>query len=294
MTGRARALTTAVPVLLAVTTPLARPATAQAPVDRTFLDEVDRTAEQFAHVDAAVAAGYRKLGPDFPGMGEHWIHPSRVISGIIDPKRPPVLAYTRVGAERVLVGVAFTRVLGPDEQVPAGPFPPAAWHDHTGGVDEESLLLSGPASMHASGDGFRLAMVHVWRPLENPDEVFAQNNWRLPFARASLRVGSDRKIPSEAARGLSLAGVGAGFYDQLLRDGIGLDESSLETARQAFRAGGWKAESWLQKHRDDDPIEAAALAELQAIWVSVWTELEATLPGDSYARIAMLGPASAH
>lgn len=258
-----------------------------------FLAEVERASRRFESVDSAIAAGYRKLGPDFPGMGEHWIHPGLVIAGALDPARPPVVAYTSFGTERRLVGVAYTRVLGPDEDPPAGPFPPAAWHDHTGGVDEESLLLAGPASMHPPESGFRLAMVHVWTTVANPEGVLAQNNWGLPFHRAGLDVPGD--VSSEAARALSLAGVGSAFYEQLLREGIGLRGEELQVAIAAFESGASAVRAWLDGEdlaRAENPAgedgARSATAELEEVWAGVWRALDEGLGPEARQRLAVL------
>jgi hypothetical protein len=256
-----------------------------------FLAAVEREVGRFERVEAAIAEGYRKLGPDFPGMGEHWIHPGLVISGTPDPARPPVIAYTRFGAERRLVGVAYTTVLGPEDEPPDGPFPPDSWHDHTGGVDEESLLLAGPASMHASEAGFRLAMVHVWIPARNPQGVLAQNNWALPFLRAGLDV--PESVSSEAARALSLAGVGEAFYAQLLREGVGLQGEELRLAMEAFTSGSSSARAWLDRQQLASAESAggthrAAVAELEAVWARVWRDLDSALAGEARAKLSVL------
>lgn len=278
-------------VVAAVLTAL--PGSAQTPTHLdAFLSQVEDANRRFADVDVAIAEGYRKLGPDFPGMGEHWIHPGSVIAGRLDPQRPPVLTYTLVGEERSLVGFAFTRVLGPGETVPNGPFPAEAWHDHTGGVDEESLLLSGPASMHPNEDGFRLSMVHVWTPLRNPDGTLAQNNWALPFFRAGLGVPPN--VSSEAARGLSLIGVGAAFYEQVLRDGVGLEGAALTTAIEVFVDGQRHVGEWIASRRGRAAVSTQDVVELEEVWASVWHELRERLPPHAYVRIAMLGEDAGH
>lgn len=254
-----------------------------------FLAAVDREVRRFEQVDVAIAEGYRKLGPDFPGMGEHWIHPGLVIAGALDPARPPVIAYTSFGSERRLLGVAYTSVLGPGAEPPTAPFPPASWHDHTGGVDEESLLLAGPASMHRSEPGFRLAMVHVWTPVANPHGVLAQNNWALPFLRAGLAAPED--VSSQVSRALSLAGVGEAFYEQLLRDGIGLRDEDLRVATAAFASGAAAARAWLDRHRPasgDARVDPAAIPELEALWTGVWRALDDTLGADAREKLAVL------
>ena len=240
---------------------------------------------RFSDVSVAIAEGYRKLGPDFPGMGEHWINPTLVIEGVLDPSSPPVLSYTQIGGERELVGFAFTRVLAPGESPPEGPFPAPAWHDHSGGVDEESVLLSGPASTHGTKDGFRLSMVHVWAPLENPDGLLSQNNWALPFLRVGLPVPDRPTISS--ARALSTHGEGVAFYHALLEEGLGLGGSDLEIASSAFAEAGSKVEAWLAR-REGHPLGAESLAELEGVWTGLWVRLRRELPPSVFREIRIL------
>lgn len=266
------------------------PAQAQThPVETTldaFVDSLSRAGHRFSDVRVAIAEGYRKLGPDFPGMGEHWVHPSLVIGGKVDPERPPVIAYTKVEGRRVLLGFAFTRVLGPGERVPGSVFPHGAWHDHSDAVDEEALLLSGPASMHAEGDDFRLSMVHVWTGLENPDGTLAQNNWALPFVRLGLAAPAE--VSTSAARALSLAtDEGLAFYRTLLREGVGMEGEYVDEVLETFGAAGREAGMWARTHRglDLSGTEVGALAE---VWEQAWMRLEAKLPREVMASILVI------
>ena len=68
--------------------------------------------------------------------------------------------------------------------------------------------------------GPRLAMLHAWVWMENPDGTFAQHNWALPFARSTISVPPD--VPEAAARALSLASGNEPFYSEMLLSG---DES---------------------------------------------------------------------
>ena len=79
-----------------------------APEARTFIQATVDATRRFASRTEAIRAGYRRLGPDFPGMGEHWVHPGRIVAGVLDPVRPPVLSYVVVAGEPRLAGVAFT------------------------------------------------------------------------------------------------------------------------------------------------------------------------------------------
>lgn len=282
--ARRGAISTAVAVLLSPTSALG----AQAPQEtESFLREVQTAGRRFAELGVAVAEGYRKLGPDFPGMGEHWVHPGLVIAGDLDPTRPPVIGYTLVNGERRLISFAYTRVLGPHELPPAAPFPQEAWHDHTGGVDEESLLLSGPMSVHEGDHGFRLSMVHLWLDTDNPDGTLAQNNWALPFLRAG--VASPEGVSSEAARALSLStDEGAAFYDELLREGVQLDGPELDRATAAFEDAARASGVVSERMGTEGLATGEDIRALEAIWAELWTRLERRLSSRSLTAMAVL------
>jgi hypothetical protein len=252
-----------------------------------FLRELESAGSRFADVSQAIAEGYRKLGPDFPGMGEHWINPRLVVAGNVDPAHPPVITYTRVGAQRRLLGFAYTRVLGPGDAPPDGPFPKDAWHDHTESVGEESLLLSGPASVHQSGDGFRVSMVHIWLPARNPAGLLAQNNWALPFLRVG--VASPPRPSSSAARALSLGTEeGTSFYDELLREGVRLEGTQLELARSAFQEAARAARARLEQVVREGRATSEDVRAFEEIWTGLWTRLDRTLSSASLGAMASL------
>lgn len=224
----------------------------------------------------AIRAGYRRLGADFPGMGEHWVQPALIVRGAVDAERPPVLSYVEVDGEPVLVGMAFTVPLGPGDEPPEEPFGRAVWHDHSGSVDEETLLINHPASMHHGGIGFRLSMVHVWTDLPNPDGVLAQNNWTLPYLREGIEAPSHPDVA--AARGLSLAHGGRAFYADLITDAVELDPTETAAIRRILNTAAGKAEEAIAEARADG-AEGSEEDPFPAIWRGFWDDVrEAVRP----------------
>ena len=61
---------------------------------------------QYMDRSLAIADGYRLIGTDFPGMGEHWVNPGLIMKGDFDPAHPQVLCYTTVNGEATLTSVA--------------------------------------------------------------------------------------------------------------------------------------------------------------------------------------------
>jgi hypothetical protein len=168
---------------------------------------------------AAMADGYRRIGPDFPTMGEHWLSSSIAVLPEVDPAHPPILEYVTVNGKPVLAGVAYTQLVrdgSPQAPIPA---PPSAWHFHRGSVDEESFVLSHAA---APGDnpapaGPRIAVLHAWLWLENPSGLFATDNWTLPWRRLGLEPPSWIGTGSTGELAAALAAGGDRYFATLLR-----------------------------------------------------------------------------
>ena len=271
--------------IAALLTPSAASARQHASHEReAFLRQAAAAAERYADRREAIADGFRRIGPDFPGMGVHWIHTSRIVGGELRGDRPSVLCYVEIDGEPTLVGLAYTLPLAGDESPPVEPFGAEVWHDHSGEVTEESLLLNHPSSATASDPTFRLSMVHVWMPLANPEGLLVQNNWAIPYLRAGMEPPeSPRAGP---ARGLSLGSSGVDYYRELLYWAADMDPSQRATVdavigRHARRVDDWiasRGEGW-----DDD-----ALVQLEGVWDDLWDDLETELDPEVYERIIPL------
>jgi hypothetical protein len=271
--------------LLGAALPGAAPAGAQqSPRDSSaFVRLAREAAERYEARSTAIADGYRRVGPDFPAMGEHWVQPGRLVSGRVDPASPPILSYVEVQGRPRLVGVAYAVPLAPGQSPP--PFPrPDAWHDHTGTVDQESLLV-GPLGAGPEAGGSQLAMLHVWIPADNPAGVFAQHNWSLPLIRLGLEGGT--APPEHAARSLSLLNGGAGYYTRLLTAAAGPDVLSparagalVEPARASVAA--------LLEGRPPGPLSPAEIGLLVQEWEHFLDRVAASLPDPVGARVRRL------
>lgn len=255
----------------------ARPATADT---AAFLDEARRAAARYVDRADAMAEGYRQIGPDFPAMGEHWVQPGRLVSGRFEPSSPPVLSYIEVDGAPILVGVAYALPLPPDQAPPEFPWP-GAWHDHTDTVDEESLLVAPGGHGHGHGRAPRLAMLHAWVGSENPDGVFAQHNWALPFRRAEIPLNGPP--PEAAARALSLLGGGADYYTRLVVAAApdaaepGMVASAIEPVQAAVER--------LVAGRGPGPATARELEALASHWQDLLGRLSNALGPAAWQRV---------
>lgn len=183
------------------------------------------------HVTAAAAARYRdfrvaeregwkKFGGDEPLMGEHWYHPNgpdyQGSDAQLDFSRPSNLMYTTINGRRVLTGVTFNVRLLDGEALPEG-FAGTAdrWHAHDMLRAIEAALSDRPilrwfanewlkANYFDKGDQRgRVAMLHVWVGVPNPDGVFADHNRTLPYLKMGLPASDAGSM--DTAHGIDMA-----------------------------------------------------------------------------------------
>ncbi|MFL5580479.1 MAG: hypothetical protein ACJ8AO_08900 [Gemmatimonadaceae bacterium] len=236
---------------------------------------------RYRELDAAVADGFRRVGTDFPRMGEHWVSLRRIMADSLAPTEPPILTYVRVRGTPVLAGVAYTALLEPGEALPA--FAPALphWHEHNGGVAEESFPLAHHAGTHGEApDGPRVAVLHAWVWAANPAGIFAADNPTLPWLR--LGAPAPRDPPRGLGEILALVLAGEEYHLLTLRTGAGLSEEESAAAERVLRDYRARALPLVRT-----PLGPAAERELAELWGALWRELEHAVPqrADAVRRI---------
>jgi hypothetical protein len=189
----------------------------------------------------AYDAGFRppiegRLVDRVPFQGEHWIHVNRVFrqyaSSVLpgpsaaepDLAKPTFVMFSPVGTEIKPVGLAYTRLLAPDEKTPQrlGTVD-APWHEHQTCLDipgEGRSLAHGDEDCLARGGRptqRRVGMVHVWTT-PNPEGDFANYNPALPFLALGLTPPTSAALadPRQALRIRWLALALAEMYDARL------------------------------------------------------------------------------
>ena len=239
----------------------------------TFVECARAGTEKYRNRALAVADGYRRIGRDFPAMGEHWIRLSLLFDGKFHPSRPEVLNYVIVGGKPELAGVGYAVPLLADERVPDGPAGRDAWHDHDRTIENETVLPHHHAQSQERS-GARLAMLHAWIWCDNPDGMFIADNWALPFLRAGLRPES--RPPVAAARALSLATGGRDYFEMSIdaAGANGADErTAVKDAMDRAQASGVSVLEALQS----DGIRDVHIARLVAIWTDMWNAIDQAL-----------------
>lgn len=152
-----------------------------------LLDRARQATAKYQDVHVAEADGYHQVGPDFPGMGVHFVQTLEPKE--FDVEKPPILLYEKKPEGYSLVGVVylFNAAAGEDGQPVNPPFPKSlvSWHRHA-----NLCLAPGVANPHGFTEsqcreqgGHFLAespwMTHAWIWKDSPTGVFSNQNAAL-------------------------------------------------------------------------------------------------------------------
>ena len=271
------------------------------PAAQAQLAQVQAAVERYRDFEAAKADGWKPFGGDEPLMGQHWFHPRgpdyQSADARIDFARPSNLMYTDIGGQKVLTGVSFNVRLGPGERLPAG-FAGIAdrWHVHDferaiAAATETRPLLRWLAQSwidanyrNKGDDRGRVAMVHAWVTLPNPDGVFADHNRTLPYLKLGLPVGWAANASIDAARGLHLA-TAKGCADTV-GGAIWIADTGRAKARALRRACADAAAHVRLGLASREPRQVNAMAEHG--WAMFTSARDQILTSAQKARIAAL------
>jgi hypothetical protein len=267
--------------------PAAAGTAARDPDVAEFVARAREGTSRYRDQQAAINAGFRRIGVDFPAMGEHWVSLHRIMADRFDAASPSILTYVRVGGVPTLAGVAYTALLEPRESLPS--FSPAApfWHEHNGTVVEESFPLDGHATPPEPGEA-HLAILHAWVWTENPAGVFTTDNWSLPYMRAG--VPAPRVATAELAGALSLGAGAADYYLLAARNAGRLSDAETLSAERLVRAEAVRMTAHVERLRARRALEPADERELVERWRALWVAVAAVAP-DRAASIRALAHA---
>jgi hypothetical protein len=165
-----------------------------------FIECARKATAKYKDQSLAILDGYRRVGTDFPAMGEHWIKIGLLFDGQLDANHPEVLNYVVVAGKPELAGVAYALPLLENESPPDWPAGRSAWHDHSRSLEDETIVPHHNAAGHDGAP--RLSMLHVWLWLDNPEGIFAADNWAIPYLR--LQIPPPNPFSVDAAKALAL------------------------------------------------------------------------------------------
>lgn len=251
-----------------------------------FLEETRAGTARYHDRAVAIADGYRRVGPEFPGMGEHWVQPDLVTKASHDARHPAVLIYATAEGKPRLAGVAYVLALSAGEVAPDLPAGRHAWHDHSGTI-KESLIHRPSATAHAELTGPAVAVLHAWVWLDNPAGTFAVDNWAIPFARLGLLVPTP--VPESAAKALSLADGSLAYYDELLSR-MASNGEGVKVMRQRLREAHASVEREIGSNAANGTLQVAALSRLAGIWEQLWCDLYDVAPDSTRGIVTQIQP----
>ncbi len=254
----ALALRTTLALLVASPTAAAQRDSATA----AFLTRARAATAKYHDRAAAIADGYRAMGPETPAMGQHWLQPSLLVADRLDPAAPPILEYATVEGRPVLVGVAFALPLADGESAPDTPVPASMWHAHGGTVSAE-IVGSSHAGM-GTQMGERVAVLHAWVWTPNPAGPFEAQNWALPFLRAGLPAPPG--APLAAAEALALGTGGVGFFAAECRARLRPDPSEAATLEAVLTAFADSVTQWRSHRPASVPLGREEVEWLDGLW----------------------------
>ena len=241
-----------------------------------FVVRARRATEKYQDRAVAIREGYRRIGRDFPAMGEHWINIGLVFDGKLDAAYPEILNYASVSGTPQLLGVAYAVPLLKGERAPEWPAGMQGWHDHFKTVEEETVLPQHHSAGQA-GDASRLAMLHAWIWTANPAGIFAADNWAIPYSRLEIAVPED--APAGVAKALSLVNGGAEYFLMCMEAAVAISPMERTAIEGAFaRAGSDVLE--LLHGRSKLNLTAPELTALDNSWTELWVTIEALVTAE--------------
>lgn len=250
----------------------------------SFLQQARAATQKYHSLDAAVAAGYRPLGPDIPAMGEHWVHPRLAVRRTLSSEKPFALTYLRVNGEPVLTGVAYAIPIQPGESPPEFPFP-GAWHHHLNSIQEEAFGLMPSSMKQDAKNRVRLAMLHAWIWADNPAGVFAADNWALSFLRLDLPVPA--QVPAAASKALFLPQGGVDYYARQIQLMGSPDPIDQRVVRELLAKYQTQVEAEVERVRATKG-KTLDVAVLSACWRALWEETEQRVSPELWVHIQKL------
>jgi len=241
--------------------------------EAAFLESARLATAKYHDRSVAIADGYRQIGGDFPGMGEHWINIGLLFDGKLDPAHPEVLTYVVVLGKPKLLGVAYMLPLLPGESAPDWPVAKEKWHEHFRTLEDETMLPQHHAAGRA-GDAPRMTMLHAWIWLANPAGMFAADNWAIPYFRLGIEPAHD--APESAAKALALVSGGEEYFASSIHAAAPLTATQSKRIDIAFARSRVAVEELLR----GSPATSAPAAEvekLSAIWTRLWKEIDSSV-----------------
>lgn len=241
--------------------------------------------KQYHDYRKAQAAGYKPLGPDMPNMGNHWINTSLAVSRTLDFEKPSTLTYLKVDGEWRLTGVAYTQPVKPEETPTPLPLENMKWHFHSGSLKKEAHGIHLENSQEDGRQETKLAMIHAWVWSNNPDGLFAADNWALSYQRFGIQVPPS-PVP-DISKALYLASAGTDYFlrfVELCLEPKKINKAKLEAVMQQAYV---KLNQLLTSYSKGEKLSRKDEQRIESIWNSMWDEVKNLAGEQHWPSIAM-------
>lgn len=239
----------------------------------SIIDQIKKATEVFKDQKKAQAAGYRKFGPDMPNMGVHWINVGLAVTREVDFTRPSTLTYLTIDGKPQLTGVAYTYPLKPNEVPPQLPHESMNWHYHSGDLKEEAYGLHQHHMQGRNEDQTRLAMLHAWVWVENPEGYFVADNWALSYQR--LGLNPPQELNPQSAKALFLVDGGIEYFSEFISLSLKKNENNKEEVESILIQQAKKVNKKVLKLKENQGyVSNESQEELKLIWIEMWKEIE--------------------
>jgi len=244
-----------------------------------FASAARAATSRYASQEVAIADGFRRVGGDFPAMGEHWVNLAQVMADTFAATKPSVLTYIRVDGKPQLAGVGYTKLLATGQSLPD--FAPARgyWHEHNGSIVEESFR--GHDESPSVEGAPHLAILHAWIWMPNPDGLFVTDNWTLPFAR--LGLSSPNEPDGDASRAAALL-TNADYYREALSAELAPTSEERERLDSVIDRFARQADTAIRPAVRRGQLTDNERDALARLWPAFWASLSSAAP----TRVAAL------
>jgi hypothetical protein len=131
----------------------------------------------------------------------------------------------------------------------------------------------------------RIALLHAWVWLENPEGPFASDNWALPFSRLGRPVVGP--VSPAAAKAASLIAGGDAHVLWVL-DRLARPDSAERLAIEAvMREYRQKVRAVLEP-ATGEAVSPSEMLALEQTWRTMWTEIASVVGDETRERIGRI------
>jgi hypothetical protein len=132
-------------------------------------------------------------------------------------------------------------------------------------------------------------MLHAWLRSPNPDGIFAQDNWALPYLR--LNVAPPDVVDPAAARALSFLSGGDEYYRALFRAAALLSDDEQRAVDRLISDLRTELDVWRARQPASWSTLPGTTSHLRARWRLFWLHVQLAVRDTTWEQLARFAPA---